>query len=61
MKVEDVATGVGYFGFSPLDDLGRGAWNERFGCRGSAGEDVSGSNAGSREGAGRFWPATGDT
>jgi len=55
MPVVDVGTGVGYFKkASPCEGEDR-AW--RFEGRGKAGEDESGSNAGSREGAGRLTPA----
>lgn len=58
MRVEEVGTGVGY---SCLWCFAGDAWVRCFAGRGRAGEEENGSNAGSNDGAGRFWPATGET
>ena len=58
IRVEEVGTGVGYE--RSLKDLEGDAWARRLVGRGNCG-DEEGSKAGSREGAGRFTPATGET
>lgn len=57
MPVEDVGSGVGYFCSTFLCPDGDSRLI-RFDGLGSVGEDGKGSNAGSKEGAGRFTPAT---
>lgn len=60
MSVEEVGTGVGYER-SLLADFACGdAWGRRFMGRGSVGEEEKGSNAGSRDGAGRLVPTAGE-
>lgn len=58
MRVEEVGTGVGYE--RSLNAFDGDAWAKRLIDRGNCGDD-EGSKAGSREGAGRFTPATGET
>lgn len=59
MVVED-GIGVGYWR-SLVPDFAGDAWGRRLIGRGRAGEEVKGSNAGSKVGAGRLTPATGET
>lgn len=60
IPVLEVGTGVGYLRRAWLPLLALPVpvfW--RFNGRGSPGDEESGSNAGSRDGAERFWPAAG--
>lgn len=58
--VVEEGIGVGYWR-SLLPNFAGDAWGRRFIGRGRAGEEDKGSNAGSRVGAGRLTPATGET